>query len=583
MPPQFILPHHLTRQSPSTKRNQKSTSSQRLILPPPPARNTQVQGHGQVTPRQHQPNISTRTDALQHEPESHLNPRKRKAIDDQSHGTHDSTLLSRRSSLQIPPPEKASQQTRSTTPSTHQRLVSASAVAKMLAPAVKSAIQHSHQPLQRHSAPRHSATIPRLAQKPLPKKRWISEVARFIVPPSTSIVRGGYAERLLQMMHDQKSEHAIWLTLIARPNLSLPVFDATEPIEPLVTVEIVQVRRDHRLQWARCKVIHSSSNRAPFKFSPPSTHSSSGRHRMSEAKEFNLSKQTDQGNVCMRDSDFNRDHQETITPLSENDCEEIVSLEANDSISGLHRHLGNMVVLESSKGSIYSGTPLVTQGNIFQDRSFLRTTQEDEEEQRRLSPRYHNLKSSQGSVDGDSENAVELCDPRGVLMPTDPTSKLNHAMTHEEGRARDGSIKKANSQISIIDIGFDDENEGEDEVSALKTSSAISSISDLSSIDNDTVPEPIEDDEKDSSLPKHTREATSPQIQVHDSSNSISNEDTSLPAWFVKIIFSNLQSWTDLKIHDKVEIHDPCLTVHLPATSRHKSSQVFIVERYCVL
>ncbi|KAG0354404.1 hypothetical protein BG005_006527 [Podila minutissima] len=131
---------------------------------------------------------------------------------------------------------------------------------------------------------------------------------------------------------------------------------------------------------------------------------------------------------------------------------------------------------------------------------------------------------------------------------------------------------------TIEPVDLDDTKERK--VVSARTNTCISSISEIVSATTDdlTDRDPID---SDSSLEyvKSPVRAPSPEVNKHLPSEMTKDGKDDAHRQSINIIFSNLFSWTDLKIKDRVEIHEPCRKI----VFSQGSGYVLIAERYRVL
>lgn len=378
------------------------------------------------------------------------------------------------------------------------------------------------------------------------------------------------------------------MTLMLLVPLLLMYLVATlESTEPLAVVEIRSIFWDHRLQWTRCAIIDSRKNREPFALAHED------EERLGVIGQENTEHQDgDLEHVCYRSpsqllsyrTPLRRDdsmqddscatQQTDPASISDGSQDERVraSLEADDSIFGLHYRMGDMIVLESSQGSLYAGTPLATQKHMLRDTGFLGPIQEDEEE--RQSDLIKHLQSSQGSIEGEE---VEEYGRRRGMQPAVQSNIMNiNEFSSDFGEpTRDGT--------SSDPIAIDLDETMEPGIVSTRTNSAISSIAEIVSptsestndLTDPTDNDPIDDDSQEP-IKSPTR-APSPEVNDHLSQETTGDKDAHRQ---VDLIFSNLFSWTNLKIKDRVEIHEPCRKI---AFSKGSGGYVLIAERYRVL
>lgn len=361
-----------------------------------------------------------------------------------------------------------------------------------------------------------------------------------------------------------------------------------ESTEPLAVVEIRDIFWDHCLQWTRCDIIDSRKNRAPF----DSLSCQEGRERQAVAGQEDTEQYQNRAveqvddrrspsqipgyrtlhrNDSIQDCSFatQQTDQVSISDGSQ-DAERVrASLDADDSISGLHHRMDKMIVLESAQGSLYAGAQLVTEKYMLQEQSFLRQIQEDEEERWQPDLVKH-LRSSQGSTDGEDE--AEYDRHRETLQPAVQRNSMNDRdLTSELG-------EPTRDDTTIEPVDLDDTKERK--VVSARTNTCISSISEIVSATTDdlTDRDPID---SDSSLEyvKSPVRAPSPEVNKHLPSEMTKDGKDDAHRQSINIIFSNLFSWTDLKIKDRVEIHEPCRKI----VFSQGSGYVLIAERYRVL
>ncbi|KAF9385584.1 hypothetical protein CPB97_004681 [Podila verticillata] len=594
MPPRFDLPPQTT-QYPQSRRqsHKKSLASSRAT----PHSLPQSQQWSTLRPPHEE---------VQHNQEEY-HPLKRKVTSDHSQNVSDAAFAQSFSSLAPPQASQTHGPSKTAMPSSatsaNRELLAPSQLSKMLAPAVQG-VSGRHLGPQRSNQPTHARsgepaphdTIP--SQTPQPtRNRKSSERPRFNMKDASPLgpthkpkrkekfrpplVNGGHAERLWNLMQDQKSEYAVWLSTSSRPVATL------ESTEPLAVVEIRSIFWDHRLQWTRCAIIDSRKNREPFALAHED------EERLGVIGQENTEHQDgDLEHVCYRSpsqllsyrTPLRRDdsmqddscatQQTDPASISDGSQDERVraSLEADDSIFGLHYRMGDMIVLESSQGSLYAGTPLATQKHMLRDTGFLGPIQEDEEE--RQSDLIKHLQSSQGSIEGEE---VEEYGRRRGMQPAVQSNIMNiNEFSSDFGEpTRDGT--------SSDPIAIDLDETMEPGIVSTRTNSAISSIAEIVSptsestndLTDPTDNDPIDDDSQEP-IKSPTR-APSPEVNDHLSQETTGDKDAHRQ---VDLIFSNLFSWTNLKIKDRVEIHEPCRKI---AFSKGSGGYVLIAERYRVL
>ncbi|KAG0077778.1 hypothetical protein BGZ93_009522 [Podila epicladia] len=369
-----------------------------------------------------------------------------------------------------------------------------------------------------------------------------------------------------------------------------------ESTEPLAVVEIRDIFWDHRLQWTRCDIIDSRKNRAPFDSLSCQEEEEDEEEDEEEEEHLSVAGQEDteqyqngvvelvdyrrspsqllgyrtlHRNDTIQDNSFEAQQNDSASISDESqDAERVrASLDADDSISGLHHRMDKMIVLESAQGSLYSGAPPVTEMHMLQDQSFLRQIQEDGEE--RWQPDLY-LQSSQGSIDG--ENEADYDRHRGALQPVAQrnSTSVDCDLTSELGEpTRDDTTR--------VPVDLDDTRDLK--VVSIRTNTCISSISEIVSATTEDLTNlnPVDSDGSLEFIKSPIR-APSPEVVEHLPSE-MTKDRKDAHRQSVNIIFSNLFSWTDLKIKDRVEIHEPCRKI---AFSKGRGF-VLIVERYQVL
>lgn len=366
-----------------------------------------------------------------------------------------------------------------------------------------------------------------------------------------------------------------------------------ESTEPLAVVEITDIFWDHHLQWTQCDIIDSRKNRAPFdslSCKEDKEHQAvTGQDDMEQYQNATMEPvdvHRSQSQLLgyrglhrvdsMQDDSFATQQTEPVS-ISEGsqDAERVrVSPDADDSISGLNHRMDKMIVLESAQGSLYAGTPFVTEKHLLQDQSFLRTIQEDDEEHWQPDLVKH-LQSSQGSVDGEDEKYDRH---RDTLQSAVQRNSMNVdcGLTSELGE-----LTRDDTTSETVDL---DDTKEPKAVSA-RTNTCISSISEIVSASTmsttDDLTDPIDSDSvSDGSLECIKSPARTPSPEVDERlSSETTKDEKDVQRQSVNLIFSNLFSWTDLKIKDRVEIHEPCRQV---VFSKGRGN-VLIAERYRVL
>ncbi|KAG0019931.1 hypothetical protein BGZ81_009539 [Podila clonocystis] len=245
------------------------------------------------------------------------------------------------------------------------------------------------------------------------------------------------------------------------------------------------------------------------------------------------------------------------------------SPDVDDSISGLYHRMDKMVVLESAQSSLYAGTPFATEKDMLRDQSFLRPIQEDEEEHRQPDV-VKRLQSSQGSIDG--ENEEEYDRHREILQPAVQRSIMTvDCILSSELREP--------TKDDMASDPADPDDTKEPKVVSARANTCISSISEIVSATTDdlTDSDPIDSDGGSESIKSPAR-APSPEMD-EDLSSETTKDGKDAHKQSINLIFSNLFSWTDLKIKDRVEIHEPYRKIAFSKDSGY----VLIAERYRVL
>ncbi|KAG0037029.1 hypothetical protein BGZ82_003277 [Podila clonocystis] len=360
-----------------------------------------------------------------------------------------------------------------------------------------------------------------------------------------------------------------------------------ESTEPLAVVEIRDIFWNHRLQWTRCDIIDSRKNRAPFdslscqedEDHPAVTEQVDTEQYQNDTVETDnrrsplrlLGYRTLHRDDSMQDDSFATQQTEAGSISEESqDAERVkASPNADDSISGLYHRMDKMVVLESAQSSLYAGTPYATEKHMLRDQSFLRPIQEDEEGHRQLDV-VKRLQSSQGSIDGENEEEYER--HRETLQP----AVQRNIMTVDCVLA---SKLREPTKDDIASDPADPDDTKEPKVVSARTNTCISSISEIVSATTEDLTDfdPIDSDDDLESIKKPAR-APSPEMDV-DLSSETTKDGKDAQKQSVNLIFSNLFSWTDLKIKDRVEIHEPCRKIAFSKGSGY----VLIAERYRVL
>lgn len=352
-----------------------------------------------------------------------------------------------------------------------------------------------------------------------------------------------------------------------------------ESTEALAVVEIRSICWDHRLQWTQCAIIDNGKNRAPFALALEDEEDMKHEDSNLEHGDGRSPSQLFSYRTPLRRDDSIQDdscatQQTDPVSISDRSQDERVraSPEANDSISGLHHRMGDMIVLESSQGSLYAGTPFTTQKHLLRDTSFLGPIQEDGEE--RQSDLVKHLQSSQGSIEGEEEE--EYDQHRGMQSAVQSNRVNAHDLVSDFGEpTRDG----ASSEPIAIDL----DETMEPGVISTRANTAISSITEIvsaTSESTDDFTDPIDSNPVDDGGLEPTKSPTrapSPEVREHLSQETTEEKDAHRQ---VELIFSNLFSWTNLKIKDRVEIHEPCRKI---AFSKGTGGYVLIAERYRVL
>ncbi|KAF8996682.1 hypothetical protein BGZ52_011322 [Haplosporangium bisporale] len=210
---------------------------------------------------------------------------------------------------------------------------------------------------------------------------------------------------------------------------------------------------------------------------------------------------------------------------------------------------------------------------MLRDTGFLGPIQEDEEE--RQSDLVKHLQSSQGSIEGEE---VEEYGRHRRMQPAVQSNRMNiNDFCSDFGEpTKDGT--------SSDPIAIDLDETMEPGVIPTRANTAISSVAEIVSAPSEefmndltdlTDSDPINDDSQ--GVIKSPARALSPEVREHLSQETTGEKDAHRQ---IDLIFSNLFSWTNLKVRDRVEIHEPCRKI---AFSKSSGGYVLIAERYRVL
>ncbi|KAG0324460.1 hypothetical protein BGZ99_001798 [Dissophora globulifera] len=364
------------------------------------------------------------------------------------------------------------------------------------------------------------------------------------IPP---LVRGGYAERLANLMSYHKSEYTIWANATLRADKG---FGSTDP---LAVVEVVAISKDHRLQWTRCRVVFSENNKPPFDVSADTDQQISDHGACMSPR---IPLDTIPTNIDVVRSTPSQGIAPSSAPRDTS------LLYDEDSIDGLHADMGNMGVglLSSSQGSGFEGSIgefMKTQKRWHsQDDSMLDAI--DEEAQTAL----QFLRSSQGSDEG-ADEYNDLFVRREVGMERHAREKPEarellqlSCINNLEMRANPVLIEEINEEEAMVPDGDD---------GLRRTASASSTIDSRSS---------------DSGAEREVASASACRME---SALNRTQEEPRLEPNFI-IIFSSLFSRMPLKVADKVEVHEPCRKIIIPQFGPSTGgSAIWIAERYKVV
>ncbi|KAG0053069.1 hypothetical protein BGZ83_001712 [Gryganskiella cystojenkinii] len=415
--------------------------------------------------------------------------------------------------------------------------------------------------------PRRHTVTPAITVKSRKKDKY--------TPP---LLSGGYAERLSNLITYEKSEYTMWANATMRQD---KIFGSTEP---LATVRITQISRDHGLQWCRCKVVCSENNRPPFDVKP----------RPSDREET-INLDTTQRSVAAMPP--TNPHPASIRIPSESPEPKLVrvandgdtSMNQDDSIYDLHRDMHKLYVLSSSQGSIF-GRPddgLMSQCLVQPAQNTLAL-----ERQHQVVRPIRYLKSSQGSEDGEEE---EEDDMTNMVQQSPPPTDSQSLLRVGQGSSGQDTKNEA-EEIINVDDDHRDAVIPEVRIEVTRVENAISSINDRSSdcatltqqdmmSRTDSVVSSIDDRSSDCGSPNQIAAAVVETIELPHSTGA---DEASLQESEVSytIIFSNLFNWSALKVLDLVEIHEPCRRLSLEQGDHNTSiGQVplWVVERYRVV
>ncbi|KAG0259248.1 hypothetical protein BG011_002756 [Mortierella polycephala] len=388
-----------------------------------------------------------------------------------------------------------------------------------------------------------------------PRFRKISEVAkRFILPRANTndikskknkmkfvppLVRGGYAERLTELMVYHKSEYHIWANATLRP---VKIVGSTEPVAIVI---IKAIYRDHKVQWARCIVRPNDNNKSPFDKESLKKLGEDQRRLANESVE----------------SAAAQEHSKSIETGNE-----LSQHEDEDSISGLHMDMDGLIVRTGCSDSNKGNNDKSHLNKRVLDDPTLTIIQEEDDSSYPLQV----LDSSQRSVD--DENVAEKFDRAeevglsGRFLPG-PAEYLDLSCVRDStARSHaESNDEIVDNEATVPDRGF----------CSKRTVSTISSIDDRSSAS----------EEIQASTAFHAREiCTNDQTNYTPivSMDPIPQGDIEVESEVEFVIaFSNLFNWSILKVSDRVEIYEPCRQVAVSGPQAFLyGGSVWIVERF---
>ncbi|KAF9990771.1 hypothetical protein BGZ75_010026 [Mortierella antarctica] len=469
---------------------------------------------------------------------------------------------------------------------------------------------HAHQRSRRPSA---ADTIPTLAdpvrQTKTTKNIKSSEFAKSIILPTVDptpstlkskrekfappLVRGGYAERLASLVGYHKSEYVMWANATLRRD---KLFGSTEP---LAVVSIKEIFRENHLQWTRCSVICSVNNKPPFDVVPerrglthanntdPGIFSQGGRYGSQEGIDVDI---VEGGGSSQEAIDV-----EIVKSTPDPNTVVLHSVESSfasqfigeeDSISGLHLNMGDMAVVSCTpetdlQSVVENASRNHAYRSIFDD-SIVSIIEEGDEAR---AP-FLNLKSSQGS-DDEFEEASQIRNSHqsGVHVPL-------IVLPEPVGEIRLQCLDKDFVYDANDENKFARRHSAQDDIE--RATSAITSATDQSLYDGAEPASVI------SSIDDRTWSSTSAPVVMCTPVEDLFSQDHNIPtqgsitasgqrrnveseANFV-IAFSNLFSWSTLKVSDLVEIHEPCRHIAIQMDGSDACGRkVWIAERYKIV
>ncbi|KAF9958351.1 hypothetical protein BGZ72_000492 [Mortierella alpina] len=430
------------------------------------------------------------------------------------------------------------------------------------------------------------------------------------------LVRGGYAEKLASLVGYHKSEYVMWANATLRRD---KLFGSTEP---LAVVSIKEIFREHSMQWTRCSVICSLSNKPPFDVVPerlkgrtdPETYYEGGSQGDTDvdlgeggfvSQEVIAVDLAEGGGgspevIALDLVEGGGGSQEVfdVEIVKSTPSPNIVvpqSVESNlasqftgeeDSISGLHLNMGDMAVISCTPETdveiiLEHASP--SQGyQSSLDGSVVNAIREENE----VPKPFLNLKSSQGSDDEFEERTpIRSNDQSGVQAPL-------VVLPEPVGVIRLQCLDK--------EIGYSDYDEGklsrrQDTQDDIERATSVTTSTPNRFLSDGDAPASVI-----SSIDDRTWSGTSAQVVICTPVEELLSQDHHMPtqesitpfeqrgnveseANFI-IAFSNLFNWSTLKASDLVEIHEPCRHVDIPMVGSDACvKKVWIAERYKIV
>ncbi|KAF9339966.1 hypothetical protein BGZ91_004091 [Linnemannia elongata] len=370
---------------------------------------------------------------------------------------------------------------------------------------------------------------------------------------TNSFAKGSYAGRLVEIMHNRRSEYSIWANATIRERKLL---GSTEPV---AVIEVMSISRNMRLQWAKCKVVFRNKTKPLFGLTSIRTQSviddCESSNNSSRIKSMSLGDTEASG--------LRSDSTATWSGRSGSLYDEILNVNnrsASFSRSGSGDSEG-VPIKEKDPGKewrVFHELQSRGSGQVTSPGTLLYLSK--------------NIQCSEGDdISNEQGQELSLC-----TTPAARSGLLSHASdmladaSRFNGLSGSGDAPLAKSR-DCQDVEIDViKNNGTMEVEVVKaldkTVSVISSI-DGGSSDSGELPAlvPLNPLRNTGNRQKET---------------TISLQMTTEPGPTFDIIFSNLFNHSTLKVADRVEIHEPCRPVALFGSD--PTDCIWIVERYVV-